>query len=35
MHWVQTDMGLMKYCDRVEAILRVAIEDVGRDTKWF
>jgi hypothetical protein len=35
MHWVHTDMGLMKYCARVEFTFRVATEDVGRDMRWF
>jgi hypothetical protein len=27
-------MGLVKYCANVELTFRVAIEDVGRETKW-
>jgi hypothetical protein len=35
MHWVHTEMGLMKYCASVELTLRVATDDVGRDVRWF
>lgn len=33
MHCVHTDIGLVKYCAKVELTFRVAIDDVGRDIR--
>jgi hypothetical protein len=35
MHCVHTDISLVKYCAKVELTLRVAMDEVGRDTRWF
>ena len=33
MHSVHTEMGLVKYCAKVELTFRVANDEVGRETK--
>ncbi len=34
MHSVHTEMGLVKYCAKVELTFRVANDEVGRETRW-
>lgn len=33
MHSIHAEIGFVKYCANVELTLRVAIDDVGRETR--